>query len=162
MQEYITELVDYLTDSFVSAQRVYFDMSIEPISLDVLQAVPVGLILNEVVTNIFKHAFPHTSDDRVTVCLFRSFDGEMELYIADNGRGFPRGYDPAQSGTFGMLLIHGLVDDLDGRLKICNTNGTAYRIRFRQGWPHAGVERLGFERGPVELEQEQKLSGTEP
>jgi two-component system, sensor histidine kinase PdtaS len=155
MQEYITELVYYLRDSFVSGERVYFDLQIEPINLDVLQAVPVGLILNEVITNIFKHAFPHTGNEMVIIRFCRSAGGETELFIADNGRGFPPGYDPAQSGTFGMLLIYGLVEDLDGRLQIDNINGTAYRIRFGRGWPHENGERWG-----TDLEPKAKLAGS--
>jgi two-component sensor histidine kinase len=135
MQEYIMELVYYLRDSFTGGQGVYFDLDIQAISLDVVQAVPVGLILNEVITNIFKHAFSNAADDRITIRFARMADGETELMIADNGRGLPSGYDPAQSGTFGMLLIHGLVEDLDGRLEIDRRKGTTYRIRFESVWP---------------------------
>jgi two-component system, sensor histidine kinase PdtaS len=130
MPEYITDLVYYLRDSFTDGRRVVFDLKVEPISLDVLQAVPVGLILNELVTNAFKYAFPHTSQDAITVRLQRTADGVMELYVADNGRGFPPGYDPAQSRSYGMLLIQGLVNDLGGSLERSHDSGTAHWIRF--------------------------------
>jgi two-component sensor histidine kinase len=130
MPEYITDLVYYLRDSFADGRRVIFDLKVEPISLDVLQAVPVGLILNELVTNAFKYAFPHTSQDAITVRLQRTADGVTELFVADNGRGFPPGYDPAQSRSYGMLLIQGLVNDLGGSLERSHDQGTAYWIRF--------------------------------
>jgi len=135
MPEYVHELVDYLRDSFKDGDRVRFDLDIAAVNLDVVQAVPVGLILNEVITNAFKHAFPHGADDTILVRLLEEHDGELSLVIADNGSGFPADVDAIVNNSFGRLLIHGLVEDLDGSLTVDRSDGTAYCIHFRQTVP---------------------------
>lgn len=132
MPEYIGDLVEYLKYCFEVSGKVVFDLQVEPIHLDVQQAVPVGLILNEAITNSFKYAFPWSEEDRITVRLFATGDGWLSLIIADNGRGLPPDFDPRQHNSFGMLLIGGLTEDLEGTLDIETRHGTAVHIRFRQ------------------------------
>jgi two-component sensor histidine kinase len=132
MPEYIRDLVEYLRYSFALSGKLWFDIQVEPINLDLQQAVPVGLILNEVITNSFKYAFPYSDEDKVTVRLFASGDGCLSLIIGDNGRGLPPNFDPKRSNSFGMLLIGGLTEDLEGSLHIESIHGTSVHIRFRQ------------------------------
>jgi two-component sensor histidine kinase len=132
MPEYIGDLVEYLRYSFAVSGKLWFDIQVEPINLDLQQAVPVGLILNEVITNSFKYAFPYSDEDKITVRLFASGDGWLSLIIADNGRGLPPNFDPKQRNSFGMLLIGGLTEDLEGTLHIESIHGTSVHIRFRQ------------------------------
>jgi len=132
MPEYIGDLVEYLRYSFAVSGKLWFDLQIEPINLDLQQAVPVGLILNEVITNSFKYAFPCSDEDKITVRLFASGDASLSLIISDNGRGLPPNFDPKQHNSFGMLLIGGLTEDLEGTLHIDSHHGTAVHIRFRQ------------------------------
>jgi len=132
MPEYIGDLVEYLRYCFEVSGKVGFDLQVEPINLDVQQAVPVGLILNEVITNSFKYAFPCSEEDRITVRLSATGDGWLSLIIADNGRGLPPGFDPGRNNSFGMLLIGGLTEDLEGTLHIDTHHGTAIQIRFKQ------------------------------
>jgi two-component sensor histidine kinase len=134
MPEYVNDLVDYLRDSFNGGRRVEFHLEVPSIDLDVVQAVPVGLILNEVITNSFKHAFPHGQDDAVLIRLVDE-EGEITLFVADNGRGFPGDVDAIVNNSFGRLLIHGLVEDLDGVMTVDRSDGTAYCIHFRQTVP---------------------------
>ncbi len=131
MPEYIGDLVEYLKYCFAVSGKVVFELQIEPISLDVQQAVPIGLILNEAITNSFKYAFPCSEEDRITVRLFATGDGWLSLIIADNGRGLPPNFDPRQHNSFGMLLIGGLTEDLEGTLHIETRQGTAFQIRFK-------------------------------
>ena len=131
MPEYIGDLVEYLRYSFAVSGKLWFDLQVEPINLDLQQAVPVGLILNEVITNSFKYAFPCSDEDKITVRLFAAADGFLSLIIADNGRGLPPNYDPGQHNSFGMLLIGGLTEDLEGTLHIETRQGTAFHIRFK-------------------------------
>jgi two-component sensor histidine kinase len=130
MPEYISELIDYLKDSFKTELSVFFSLDIAPIFLDVLHAVPVGLILNEIITNALKYAFPHTENDTITVRLFCAGDGEVSLYIADNGRGLPKGFDIENTNSFGMLLVKGLIEDLGGAFIIQSINGTVLTTNF--------------------------------
>jgi two-component sensor histidine kinase len=132
MPEYIGDLVEYLRYCFEVSGKLGFDLQVEPINLDVQQAVPVGLILNEVITNSFKYAFPCSDEDRITVRLTATGDGWLSLIIADNGRGLPPDFDPRENNSFGMLLIAGLTEDLEGTLHIDTHHGTAVHIRFKQ------------------------------
>jgi two-component system, sensor histidine kinase PdtaS len=135
MPEYVNDLVDYLKDSFNGGSKVRFELQIAAINLDVVQAVPVGLILNEVITNAFKHAFPHGAGDMILIRLLTTRDGETTLVIADNGRGFPVDLDAIVNNSFGRLLIHGLVEDLDGSMTVDRSDGTGYCIHFQQTVP---------------------------
>jgi two-component sensor histidine kinase len=75
-------------------------------------------------------------EDKITVRLFASGDGCLSLIIGDNGRGLPPNFDPKQRNSFGMLLIGGLTEDLEGTLHIDSNHGTTVHICFRQ--IHAG------------------------
>ncbi len=132
MPEYIGDLVEYLRYSFAVSGKLWFDLQVEPIYLDLQQAVPVGLILNEVITNSVKYAFPCSDHDKITVRLFAKENGWITLIIADNGRGLPPNFDPKQRNSFGMLLIGGLTEDLEGSLHIESIQGTSVHICFRQ------------------------------
>lgn len=144
MPEYIRDLVEYLRYSFAVSGKLWFDLQVEPINFDLQQAVPVGLILNEVITNSFKYAFPCSDEDKIAVRLFATGDGLLSLIIADNGRGLPPNFDPKQGNSFGMLLIGGLTEDLEGTLHIESIHGTSVHIRFRQ--IHAGAVPEGGSR----------------
>jgi two-component sensor histidine kinase len=131
MPEYIGDLVDYLKDSFKIKNSVLVTLRIEPISLDISRAVPIGLILNEVITNAFKYAFPNSEEDTITITLSRPEPGAIQLLIVDNGKGFPPDLDPELNQSFGLILIRGLTEDLDGALSVSGKNGTNTSIVFK-------------------------------
>jgi two-component sensor histidine kinase len=127
---YIRELVSYLADSFCTGQRIRFELDIEHVEMDVSQAVPLGLILNEAITNSIKYAFP---DDRsgIIAISFSHIDSHLcQLRISDNGVGIPQGVSNKKNGSLGMSLIAGLSEDLDGDLSITNNNGTIIEMSF--------------------------------
>lgn len=130
MPDYINELIDYLKGSFDTRQRIYFRREIGLLYLDVSHAVPVGLILNEVITNAIKYAFPHTDDHQITIHLFESGPGAITLFIADNGIGLPPDLDSSDNSSFGFRLINGLTEELGGKLTIENVGGTAINLTF--------------------------------
>jgi two-component sensor histidine kinase len=101
------------------------------------------LILNEVITNAFKYAFPWSENDRITIRLSAD-DRWITLFISDNGRGLPAGYDVDHQESFGMLLISGLTEDLDGTLHIESHDGTSYTIRFRQESRRGGLSESRY------------------
>jgi len=139
MPDYIDDLVDYLKDSFKTGQRIYFETQIEPVNLDVLQAVPIGLILNEAITNAIKYAFSQGSDDRISIKLAKNGIDEMTLTIADNGRGLPSDFNIAQSSSFGLTLVTGLAGELGGSLNIQSSNGTTISLWFKTAQVHQSV-----------------------
>jgi two-component sensor histidine kinase len=132
MSVYIRELASYLADIFGVGQRIRFTYDIEPVQLDVSQAVPLGLILNESITNAIKYAFPDGRSGNVDLSLSLVDPDHCLLTIADNGIGMPSSYvDSLKPGSLGMSLIHGLSDDLNGKLTITSEQGTLIKILFK-------------------------------
>ncbi len=131
MQEYIQELVEYLRDSFDNERKVKLEPEIAQIKLDVSQAVPVGLILNEVMINSYKYSFPNNGEDRIVLRLGAEPNGEIRLSIGDNGKGLPADAGVVSNGNLGLSLIHGLSADLGATLEINHSGGTTYTLRFR-------------------------------
>ncbi|GAB3220510.1 histidine kinase dimerization/phosphoacceptor domain -containing protein [Spirosoma arcticum] len=130
MPEYVAELVAYLRDSYDLPQPIRFALEVEPIDLDVTQAVPLGLIINEAITNALKYAFPAGQRGTVQVGFCELSSGEYELVITDDGVGLPADYDPAQSRSLGMTLMYGFNEQLGGQLQIRGQAGLNIRLLF--------------------------------
>jgi len=128
---YIQELIEYLKDSF-SSQHLIFDTDIAPLKLDAAQAVSLGLILNEAITNAIKYAFPGNRPGKISIHLTQLKKENYVLKIADNGTGLPPDFDSWQSGTLGMSLMQGLSEDLNGSFQISSESGTTILIAFVQ------------------------------
>jgi two-component system, sensor histidine kinase PdtaS len=131
MPEYINDLVVYLKDSFKTGNNILVEEEIEPITLDVSQAVPIGLILNEVITNALKYAFPHSENDLLSVRFVHTATNEVELVISDNGKGLPADFNEQSNLSFGMVLIRGLTDELEGCFEVLRDAGTTVITRFK-------------------------------
>jgi two-component sensor histidine kinase len=130
MSFYIRELVSYLADSFDTGQRIRFELDIKSLEMDVSQAVPLGLILNEAITNSIKYAFPDNRDGIISISLSPTSPQYCLLSIADNGIGMPQHFNNKKPGSLGMSLMTGLSEDLDGNFSIQNNNGTTIKILF--------------------------------
>lgn len=129
MPVYIREMVSYLRDSFDTGQRIQFDFNIEPIQMDVSQAVPMGLILSEAITNSLKYAFPHDRPGVISISLSHTDADHGFLMVSDNGIGIPSSFN-SKKGSLGMSLMDGLSEDLDGNFSIESNNGTTIKISF--------------------------------
>jgi two-component sensor histidine kinase len=130
MSLYIRELVSYLTESFETAQQIRFEFDLAPIEMDVSEAVPLGLILNEAITNSIKYAFPEGNGGVISISLSHADSQQCLLVIADNGVGIPLQSTNKKSGSLGMSLIQGLTEDLEGNFSIENKKGTTIKISF--------------------------------
>ena len=130
MSFYTRELVSYLRDSFTTGQRIRFELDIQPVVLDVGQAVPLGLILNEAITNAIKYAFPDDRAGVISVSLANTSPRRYLLVIADDGVGIPDQDGTIRNGSLGMSLIRGLSNSLDGNVIVENKNGTVIKIAF--------------------------------
>jgi len=130
MGVYIKEVTEYLADSLDDRHRVGFGLYVDPIELDVVQAVPAGLIINEAVTNSVKYAFPDGRKGQINIYLFRSDIGEIELHIVDNGVGLPDHFDWQLTESLGMSLMRGLTRQLDGRFEVIGSDGVMIRVVF--------------------------------
>jgi two-component sensor histidine kinase len=124
MREYVCDLTRHLQDSFSSDARIDISIDVAPLSLDVSQAVPLGLILNEAITNIIKYAFKNTSEKgNVHISLKESESGFLSLMVRDNGTGLPHDFNPEKSKSLGMQLITGLSRQLRGTCTFINNGG---------------------------------------
>jgi two-component sensor histidine kinase len=128
MSSYIRELVSYLSDSFDIRRRIRFDLNIASLEMDVSQAVPLGLILNEAITNSIKYAFPDGRNGVIAILLLNTSSNHYLLSISDNGVGVSANFK--KTGSLGMSLMKGLSEDLDGKFSIENNNGTIIKISF--------------------------------
>lgn len=128
MPEYIKELISHLKDSY--PVNYNFVVAVEDIEMHVSQAIPIGLILNEGITNAIKYAFPNEEKGTITVTLNHFEDDYFRLEIADNGVGIEGEIDISKYNSLGMKLIEGLSRDLNGKFEIINSNGLKIRITF--------------------------------
>jgi two-component sensor histidine kinase len=132
MPSYISDVVAYLHESYSLSQSIHFSLEVEEIELDVTLAVPLGLIINEAITNAFKYAFPNGRSGRVSLSLHRLKETTYELTIDDNGVGLPVGFEPSRSRSLGMTLMHGFSEQLGGVLTITNTPGLSISLVFQE------------------------------
>jgi two-component sensor histidine kinase len=116
MQEYIREIVEHLVVSFDREDSVRVCLEVSAIELDVALATPLGLIINEVVTNSLKYAFPDGRTGNITIGLTRVAPTNYQLLLADDGIGLPPGLQIASTRTLGMTMLHGLSDQLNATL----------------------------------------------
>jgi two-component sensor histidine kinase len=133
MMLYLPELLDYLRDSFDIKQQIQITTDIrDDIHLDISKAIPVGLILNEAVTNAIKYAFPGGRRGEITISMERIADKRIRLSIADNGIGIPGNWNKKQRDSLGLRLMKGLSDDVRGDFHIENTDGTKITLEFQE------------------------------
>ena len=98
-----------------------------PISI----AVPVGLVVNELLTNAFKHAFANRKEGKIEVSLSASEEGVVSLTVSDDGVGLPEGFDINATKTLGLRMVKILVEDqLEGKLTVIQDMGTTFKVEF--------------------------------
>ena len=129
MSVYLDEFIQYLKGSF-DTENIEFVTEVEPIQLNLSQAIPVSLIINEAVTNSIKYAFTQKTGGQVIITM-NEVNGVVSLTIADNGKGFiPT--EEAESKSLGVQLIKGLSKEIRGKLSIQGDNGTKVVIQFKK------------------------------
>lgn len=130
MSWYIRELVSYMQECFHTLSRIVFTLQIEPVEMDVARAVPLGLILNEAISNAIKYAFPRNSTGEVIISLKKLHGTTYQLNISDNGVGLPADFQLENTHSLGMSLMRGLSEQLEGTFNIKNDNGLKIEIVF--------------------------------
>lgn len=129
---YVKTLIREIIHSYGErATKITVDLNIGRLFLGIDTAIPCGLIINELLSNAFNHAFQDRRKGRVCISLHARTDGQYELDISDNGIGIPPHITPDTTESLGLRLVHILAkDQLRGTLELERTNGTAYRILF--------------------------------
>jgi len=130
--EYITDLVHSLYLSYSTARGITVTTDVEDVRLPIDVAIPCGLIINELVSNCLKHAFPRMRKGEVRVSL-RSINGSIELIVADNGVGIPEDFDFKDTESLGLHLVTILVEgQLRGEITLSRKEGTEFCITFSE------------------------------
>ena len=110
--------------------RVKLEVVAEPMALDLDTAIPVGLILNELITNALKYAFPGGRTGHLRVSLRMEERGRLLLSVADDGVGMPATFEAGQAQSLGLKMIHSLTRQIKGTLEVRQDCGAEFRVRF--------------------------------
>ncbi len=133
MGAYVREISQALVANMVSDERIELRVDIESIVLNIDYAVPLGLVVNEIVTNSLKHAFPDERSGSIAIRLRQDESGVSTLVIEDDGIGLDEGIDVIRSGSFGLQIIASLVMvQLAGTISVDRARGTRYQITFAE------------------------------
>ena len=142
--EYIPQLASELYHSYEINHSIDLDVKVENVLLDINKALPCGLIINELITNSIKHAFPSVKDDnkqsenidtykKGKICInFRGKENGYEIEVYDNGIGYPEDLDLESTETLGLRLVNSLKDQLYGEAEIKNIEGAFFKLTFKE------------------------------
>ena len=134
LKDYFLELISLLSNSFQDESdriKIKTDMNEAMVTID--SAIPCGLIMNELVTNIFKHAFPGNHSGEIQISLKKSDNGKIEFIVGDNGVGLPLELDIRDVDTLGLKSVVALAEhQLPGSIKVITDNGTKFYITFKE------------------------------
>jgi PAS domain S-box-containing protein len=129
--DYIVKMITHLFAMFnLPSGQVRFRVEAENIQLDINRAIPCGLIINELVTNALKHAFPGEKKGELIVRMRREEEDRYQLTVKDTGVGLPEGFDPEKQKTLGFQIVHDLVKQLNGSIDFLRKEGTEIIARF--------------------------------
>ncbi|MEK7748228.1 MAG: ATP-binding protein, partial [Nitrospirota bacterium] len=129
--DYVHDLLAEMIHTYgVGQGGVSLHSDVEEVYLGIDTAIPCGLIINELVSNALKHAFPDGKGGDVRVELRKTQDGKYVLNVCDNGIGLPSLYDYQQSKSLGLKLVADLTKQIDGNLVVENSQGTKFQITF--------------------------------
>ena len=131
-REYLKSLTNDLFRAYrVDTRKIYLKMEVSDIFFEVEQAIPCGLIINELVSNALKHAFPGQRSGEIRVSCRSAGNGGIELTVGDDGIGIPGELDLSGSSSLGLYMVKMLGEDqLQGKIKIDRSGGSEFRITF--------------------------------
>ncbi len=128
--DYIKDMVNNVYKSYGPGSRIKLVTDIEKITLGIDVSTPCGLIVNELITNSMKYAFPEGREGEIRVSLHMNDKDEIKLVIADNGVGMPEELDFRNADSLGLILVNALVRQLNGKIELSRDKGTEFMIIF--------------------------------
>jgi PAS domain S-box-containing protein len=133
LKEYITDLVNLIANSYAAEQgKVTFILNLANVNVLIDTAVPCGLIINELISNSFKHAFPEDRKGNIFVQLKKLEEDTIELVISDNGVGIPEGFNLFEKNTLGMQVFYNIAtEQLMGNVEVDSKHGLTFIIQFK-------------------------------
>ncbi len=140
MRDFLGSLVNGLAAVYAQDIPLDMDLDLADISLDITQAVPCGLVVNELVSNALIHGLRGRENPRLSVSL-REEGGTVLLRVRDNGSGLPDGFDPALASSLGWNLVRILCEQLRGGFRREEGEGTSFEVSFPRGAEDSSVPR---------------------
>src|SRR5579884_79690 len=133
LAEYIRDLATNLFHSYgVSSTAIKLKITADDTLLDINTAVPLGLVINELVSNSLKHGFPKEREGKINIELRSDNNGKFTLTVSDNGVGFSKDLDFQNTKSLGLRLVRTLTDQLKGNIEIRSNGGTEFKIIFEK------------------------------
>jgi len=129
--EYIQTLVKELSYMYASEKKVQTNIQTKNIQFDVDTAIPLGLIVNELITNAYKYAFDASADNTLNISINKLNEEEYKLVVADNGKGIDDSIDLAKVKSLGLRLVKRLTKQLQGEFSLNNEQGASFEITFK-------------------------------
>lgn len=112
------------------AQRVAVLTEVDDIRLGIETAIPLGLIVNELISNAYKHGYPGGRKGEIVLRLKALENNAVELEVRDDGVGLPEEFEPRKVASLGMQLVVSLAQQLDSKLEIDSKQGARFALRF--------------------------------
>lgn len=133
LKNYVEKLVNDILNSYGKSETIKTSLSVEKLDVNIDTAIPVGLIINELITNTVKYAFKHYQGT-ITLNIstkYEDLDKFIEIRIADDGIGIPENIDPENSDSLGLQLVNSLVNQLEGKMEYNRVKGTEYILNLK-------------------------------
>jgi len=128
LKGYIVELLEYLMHSYgYNKNRLNLVIDMNPLIIDVDKAIPIGLVLNELISNSFKHAYLGIENPELIIAVKTQPNNQIQIVLHDNGKGFTP-TDSAETRSFGLTMTKTLVNELRGKMDVVTDRGTKYTI----------------------------------
>lgn len=132
-EEYIQSLISGLFSSYgINPGIIKTKLNLKEVLLDIDTAIPCGLILNELVTNSLKHAFPEGRKGEINIILSQEGENMLKMIVGDNGIGFPEDIDFQNTDSLGLKLVNTLVNQLKGEIELERYNGTKFILNLQK------------------------------
>jgi two-component sensor histidine kinase len=132
LADYLEELTEYICSTYIGHQQeITFDTHFDDIQLNINQAVPVGLVINEILANAIEHGFDENDGGRINISV-HEIEETVQIQIEDDGRGLPEGSDMAGSESTGSAIVAALIKQIEGDLTVESKGGLNVNIVFQK------------------------------
>jgi two-component sensor histidine kinase len=133
LKDYVTDLVNLILSSHTNDKnKITLQLELDSVDVELDTAVPCGLIINELISNSLKYAFPGDRKGIIKVILKKLDEEDVEISVSDNGVGISEGIDYMNKNTLGLQLFRSISEDqLGGKIKIDSNNGMTFNLRFK-------------------------------
>lgn len=137
--DYIDKLVKEISDMYGAEKKADISIQVPKVAFDIDTAIPLGLIVNELVTNAFKYAL-NDEQSKLKISIEEEKEGDYKLEVKDNGNGMPTDFNLSKAKSLGLRLIKSLSKQLHGNVSYTNNNGAVFQVMFKNTIARASVE----------------------